>query len=307
MIITVTLNPAIDRTVQIENFEIGTVNRIVSEQIDASGKGINVSKTIRNLRGKSKAIGILGGKSGIFIKDYLDRLNIENEFVFIEGETRTNLKIIDTVRKTNTEINEPGPYVTGEDLEKVENLIFKNLAQNSIAVFSGSVPKNVDSKIYSKWIKKARCKGMKTILDADGDSLKYGIAQGPYICKPNIKEFESLMGKKIESINEAKLFGEKLINDYEIEMLVVSLGERGALYINKSHSCYVNALEVELKSTVGAGDAMVAALAFSLDMGYNLEKSIKLSMASGIASVMASGSPVENIMDIEKKINLNFL
>ncbi len=306
MIITVTLNPAVDRTIEIDNFKIDGVNRIVSERIDAGGKGINVSKTIANLNGNSKAIGILGGKSGIFIKDYLDKLRIENEFIFIDGETRTNLKIVDKVRRTNTDINEPGPTVTDEDIDKVENLLFRNLDKNSIAVLSGSVPKNVDSNVYCKWIQKARIQGIKTILDADGDLLKHGITQGPYICKPNIKELESLMGKKIESIEEAKVYGEKLVNDYGIEMLVVSLGEKGALYINQNHSYYAKPLDIEVKSTVGAGDSMVAALAVCLDKGYNLEKSIKLSMASGIASVMFSGSqaaPLKTILDIEKKIN----
>jgi 1-phosphofructokinase len=305
MIITVTLNPAVDRTVEIDNFEIGAVNRIVSEQVDAGGKGINVSKTIKNLNGKSKALGIIGGKTGLFIKDYLDKKGIENEFIQVQSETRTNLKIVDKIRKTNTDINEPGPMITIEDIEKVEDLLLKNLSNKSIVVFSGSVPVNINSRIYGRWIKKSKAKGAKTILDADGDLLKYGIAEGPYLCKPNIKELEMLAGKKIENPAEAILLGEKIIKDNGIEIMVISMGEKGAIFINKNCSYYVNTIEVEVKSTVGAGDAMVAALAYCLDIGYDMEETIRLSMASGIAAVMSTGSQAasyETIMELKRKI-----
>lgn len=305
MILTVTLNPAVDRTVEIDDFEIGAVNRIVSERIDAGGKGINVSKTIKNLNGTSKALGLIGGRSGLFIKDCLDKMGIENEFVLIQGETRTNLKIVDKVRKTNTDINEPGPVITSEDIDKIEDLIFRNLDRNSTVVFSGSVPANTDKRIYGRWIKRSKAAGARTILDADGDLLRYGIAEGPYLCKPNIKELEMLAGKKIENPAEAILLGEKIIKDNGIEIMVISMGEKGAIFINKNCSYYVNTIEVEVKSTVGAGDAMVAALAYCLDIGYDMEKTIRLSMASGIAAVMSTGSQAasyETIMELKRKI-----
>ncbi len=109
MIITVTLNPALDKTIEIDEFKIGNVNRIVSTRVDAGGKGINVSKVIKELKYKSLALGFLGGRSGNQIKKYLDDLNIDNDFLPVEGETRTNLKIIDKVNNTHTDINENGP------------------------------------------------------------------------------------------------------------------------------------------------------------------------------------------------------
>jgi 1-phosphofructokinase len=308
MIITVTLNPALDRTVEIDNFEIGSVNRIVSERIDAGGKGINVSKTIKSLNGTSRALGLIGGRSGLFIKDCLDRMGIENEFMLIQGETRTNLKIVDKVRKTNTDINEPGPVITAEDIKKIEGLIFKDIDQNSTVVFSGSVPANTDKRIYGRWIKRSKALGVRTILDADGDLLKYGIAEGPYLCKPNIKELKMLTGKHIEDTAEAGFLGERIAKENGIEIMVISMGDKGALFIDKSGTRYAKAPEVEVKSTVGAGDAMVAALAYCLDKGFSMEETIRLSMASAAAAVMSEGSQAasyETIIELKKRILLS--
>ncbi|HHW21707.1 MAG TPA: 1-phosphofructokinase [Clostridiaceae bacterium] len=305
MILTVTLNPAVDRTVEIDDFEIGAVNRIVSERIDAGGKGINVSKTIKNLNGASKALGLIGGRSGLFIKDCLDKMGIENEFVLIQGETRTNLKIVDKVRRTNTDINEPGPVITSEDIVKIEDLIFRNLDRNSTVVFSGSVPANTDKRIYGRWIKRSKAAGARTILDADGDLLRYGIAEGPYLCKPNVRELEMLTGRSIEDPDEARSLGEKIARENGIEIMVISMGDKGALFIDKGGTYYAKAPEVEVKSTVGAGDAMVAALAYCLDRGCDMEETIRLSMASAAAAVMCSGSQAasyETIMELEKRI-----
>ena len=119
MITTVTLNPAVDKTIEIDDFNIGKVNRILTIRLDAGGKGINVSKVIQRLQGKSIAVGILGGSSGSFIKNYIDSIGIENDFIMTEGETRTNIKIVDKFNHTNTDINESGPMVSDENLDRV--------------------------------------------------------------------------------------------------------------------------------------------------------------------------------------------
>jgi 1-phosphofructokinase len=310
MIITINLNPALDKTVEIPNFEAGTVNRVLSLRLDAGGKGINVSKVILSLGGKSRAVGILGGVAGSFIVDYLDRIGIENSFYFIRGETRTNLKIIDYNRKTNTDINEPGPPLTSEDIEILKQMVFSNLEANTVVVFSGSIPMNVDKKIYGEWISAAKKVGVKTVLDADGELLKYGIEAGPFIVKPNIYELERVLGKKFRDIREVERFARSLLEKYGIELIAVSLGEKGAVFVNKERSVLVDGIKVDVKSTVGAGDAMVAALAYSSDRGYSFEKTVKLAVASGTANVMTSGSQAahyETIVALEKRVTLEDL
>ncbi len=310
MIITITLNPAIDKTVEIPNFEIGAVNRVYTMRVDAGGKGINVSKVIKSLKGESKAVGIIGGTGGTFIKEFLDRSEIENNFHIIDGETRTNLKIIDSSKKTNTDINEQGPLITFEDIEAVRRIALADLKAGDVVVMSGSVPANVDKSIYGSWIREAKKAGAKTILDADGDLLKHGVEAGPFLVKPNIHELKRLVGIELLEISDVEKYGSRLIEKYGIEIVVVSLGSQGAVFINGECSILAHNLEVEVKSTVGAGDSMVAALAYSIDKGYSLEKAVVLAMATSNANVMTSGSQAadyETIAELQKNIKFEYI
>lgn len=310
MILTITLNPAVDKTVAVENFKAGSVNRVLSVRLDAGGKGINVSKVVLSLGGRSRAAGFLGGASGDFVKESLDRLGIENEFQRIEGETRTNLKIIDRVGKTTTDINEPGPEVSEEELEKLEQKVFGSLTENSVIVFSGSVPGNVDSGIYGKWIRKAKEFGARAVLDADGELLKQGIEAGPFLVKPNLHELERYYGRRIEDAAEAERLARRMIEDYGIEMAAVSMGEEGAVFINRECSVRAGGIKVEAKSTVGAGDSMVAALAYSIDAGLDFVRSARLAAATGTANVTTSGTqPAEykTILELEKRVKLEYI
>jgi len=310
MIITVTLNPAVDKTVQINGFHINGVNRVSSLRLDAGGKGINVSKMVARLGGKSKALGFLAGRTGLFIKSNLDENGIENDFIPVVGETRTNLKIVDALKYTNTDINEIGPEITMEDCEKMKDQLLQLAAQGAIIVLSGSVPPNVSKNIYKDWIKAAKEKGAKIILDADGELMRQGIAAGPYLIKPNIHELEGLLGKKLMNIVEIIGAVRSLIDQYGIEVVVVSMGSNGALFINKDVTILAQGISVAVKSTVGAGDAMVAALAYSLDRGESFEKAVTLAVAAGTANVMTCGtepSSLEKIQELERKVQWEYV
>lgn len=308
MIITVTLNPAADKTLGINNFSIDNVNRVCTSRLDAGGKGINVSKVINKLGGESRAVGILAGNTGHFIKDYMESVNIENEFLFIKGETRTNIKVVDEVNHTNTDINEYGPQVSSDDLDTLLSCILEKADENLILVLSGSIPKNADKKIYKIWTEKAKKMGAKVILDADGELLKYGIEAGPYIIKPNIHELEEYFNKKINGINEIIEYS-RILLDY-VNFVIVSLGENGSLFIKKGKAVWAKGINVEVKSTVGAGDSMVAALAFAEDKKLDFEETVRLAAASGTASVMTSGTQAADlniINELKKKIELEYL
>ncbi|MCM8712024.1 1-phosphofructokinase [Clostridium sp. SYSU_GA19001] len=308
-LVTVTLNPAVDKTVEIKDFKIGSVNRISSVRLDAGGKGINVSKVIKSLGGESIAFGILSGRNGEFIKDYLNSLNIENEFVFTPGETRTNLKVIDSLNHSNTDINEPGNIVSSEDLAKVEERIFKSVDKDTVIILSGSIPAGVPKDIYAVWTKKAKEIGAKTILDADGELLKEGLKAGPYLVKPNIHELERLCNEKLESIDAIVKAAENFFK-YGVEKVVVSLGGDGGLFIDKQTVVHAEGLKVPVKSTVGAGDSMVAALALSIEREYSLEKTVILSTAVSAANVMTSGTEpadLKDILELEKKVKFRYI
>lgn len=310
MIKTVTMNPAVDKTVEIVNFRIGAVNRISSIRLDAGGKGINVSKTIKALKGNSLATGILAGGNGEYIKSYLDQSSVDNDFLFVKGETRTNLKVVDRHNQTNTDINEPGlVVVTSEDLSLLEKKIFSDIGRDDILILSGSVPSTVPSAIYKEWTERANKSGIKVLLDADGELMQEGIKARPYLVKPNLTELESLLRRKLDDISEIAAAGNSLL-DTGIEIVAVSLGAQGAVFLKRDQAIHAGGLSVDVKSTVGAGDAMVASLALSLSRGYSFEKAVRLSVAAGTANVASEGTKppeLEDVLGYEAQVCLNYL
>jgi 1-phosphofructokinase len=308
MIITVTLNPAVDKVMVIENFKAGSVNRASEIMIEAGGKGINVSKTISSLGGRSKALGILAGQSGSFIEKSLRAINIDNEFVYVDGETRTNVKISDPISNIVTDINEPGPVVTPETLDKLSHQLFNDLNKDDLIVLTGSTPQGVDKDIYKKWIQAAKAFGIRCILDADGELLKNGVEAGPYLVKPNIHELERLYDTQTNSIDEVIELAKRLLAN-GTEIAVVSCGDKGAVFVTSSWVAVVDGIKTTVKSTVGAGDAMVAALSYGIHEKLASEEMIKLAVACGTATVMSYGNqPVKEDVDkLKQQINVVFI
>ena len=289
MIYTVTLNPALDKTVEIPGMALDTVNRITAMRTDPGGKGINVSKVIAKLGGESRAVGILGGESGKMLEKLLEGEPFATRFRFVEGQTRTNLKIIDREGHTNTDINEPGLTVTDADLDALLHELLAELRPGDIVVLAGSLPKGAPQDTYRSWTAACKKAGARVFLDADGALLAEGIKAAPYLIKPNDDELSRLAGKKLETLEELTAEGRRLL-ERGIERVVISLGGRGALYLRKSSTIYAEGLKVPVGSTVGAGDSVVAALAYAEAQGLSEEEAIRLSTAAGAANVMCSGT-----------------
>ncbi|MCC8065625.1 MAG: hexose kinase, partial [Clostridiales bacterium] len=199
MIFTITLNPALDKTVRIPSFQTDAVNRVARMRTDPGGKGINVSKVIQNLGGQSVAMGILGGHTGRSVQAALTRMGLETDFVFTEGETRTNLKIIDPAEHTTTDINEPGFWVSNQLLDGLLQRLLHRITPGDIAVLSGSLPQGAPADTYALWTTVLSDKGAKVFLDAEGEPLKMGLAAAPYLIKPNEQEFSDLISRTLES------------------------------------------------------------------------------------------------------------
>ena len=299
MIYTVTLNPALDKTVEIPSLTVDSVNRITTMRTDPGGKGLNVSKVIDMLGGKSIAIGILGGDTGRSIQTALKRMGLETDFCFVEGETRTNMKVIDPVNHTNTDINEPGVTVSKEILDALLDDLLEKISEGDIVVISGSMPKGSPEDTYYVWTKACREKGAKVILDADGALFATGVKASPYLVKPNNHELSRFAGRKLETVEELEAEAKKLMQDYGIKKVVVSMGGDGALYVTEEKTIYAEGLKVPVGSTVGAGDSVVAALAFAEENGNSLEDTVRLSTATGGANVMCSGTQAAEYEVIE--------
>lgn len=289
MIYTVTLNPALDKTVEIPGMALDTVNRITEMRTDPGGKGINVSKVIAKLGGESCAVGILGGGSGKMPEKLLENENFTTQFRFVEGQTRTNLKIIDREGHTNTDINEPGLTVTAAELDALLRELLAELRPGDIVVLAGSLPKGAPQDTYRSWTAACKKAGARVFLDADGALLAEGLKAAPYLIKPNDDELSRLAGKKLETLEELTAEGRRLL-ERGIERVVISLGGRGALYLRKGSTIYAEGLKVPVGSTVGAGDSVVAALAYAEAQGLSEEEAVRLSTAAGAANVMCSGT-----------------
>ena len=301
MIITVTLNPALDKTVQISGFAIDAVNRIESFRLDAGGKGVNVAKVIRSLGYDCTAMGFLSGRSGQLIEEDLAGLGIGCDFVYTPGETRTNIKIIDPRKSTCTDMNELGPEAPQGAVIELENRLLQRIGSGDLVVFSGSVPPNMDKDIYMRWITLAKGRGADTILDADGVLFRNGIKAGPGAIKPNVHELEMLCRKPLETPIEVQTEAEKLFA-YGIDSILVSMGDRGALFLHDKQMYFTPGIEAQVKSTVGAGDAMVAALAISRQRGDSPEETLQLASACGTACVMTEGTQAPTQESVKRLI-----
>ncbi len=194
MIYTVTLNPAVDRELTVANIEYDTVLRALSWQTDCGGKGFNVSRMLRSMGMASCAMGFVGGKSGEILHEGLHALEIETDFVWVEGETRTNISIVTSEHDRYLKVNEPGPEISSarqsELLEKMRNLI----QPGDWWVLAGSLPPCVSEKMYGEMIQIIEVGGAHAILDTSGPALAHGCQAGAYLVKPNAEEAEKLTG-----------------------------------------------------------------------------------------------------------------
>lgn len=299
MIYTVTLNPALDKTVEIPGMALDTVNRVTSMRTDPGGKGINVSKVIAKLGGESCAVGILGGESGRTLLAALEREGLRTHFRFVEGQTRTNLKIIDRALHTNTDINEPGLTVSPADLDALLRDLLGMVREGDIVVLAGSLPQGAPQDTYRVWTAACREKGARVCLDADGVLLAEGLKAAPYLIKPNEDELSRLVGHRLSDTDELIAEGRRLLKG-GITRVVISLGERGALYLRGNEVLYAEGLSVPVGSTVGAGDSVVAALAYADSLDMSDEDAVRLSTATGAANVMCSGTQPAEREAVEK-------
>ncbi len=302
MIITMTLNPAIDKTLTISGFTTGAVNRIESVRTDIGGKGINVAKTVRNLGQECVAMGLLSGQNGLFIEAQLKEIGVECDFVYTPGETRTNIKIADIEKGTYTDLNEDGPDATDETLAMLEDRLIGKVVPGDIVVFSGSVPANVDRDIYRKWISIVKALGADTILDAEGELFSRGVLAEPGAVKPNIHELETFCRRSLEGTQNACKEAEKLLQS-GINSVLVSMGSKGALLVQDKTSLFSPGLPAKALSTVGAGDAMVAALAIARQRRDNANDTLCLAIACGTASVMTEGTRPPSPDTVKKLIS----
>jgi 1-phosphofructokinase len=252
------------------------------------------------------ALGFLAGANGRWVADALRATGIPYDFEWVPGETRVNLKIKDSLTGTETEINEPGFQVGADHLQSLMQRVGEKAGQCSVTVFSGSLPPGVPPEVYGEFIRTARNRGAQTILDTAGAALKHGIAAGPDLIKPNRAEAEEVLETRIDG--EAGLVGAaRRLLEMGAQVVVLSLGADGAMAVSQRESWRAYPPSVTAASSIGAGDAMVAALAFAMKRGLALEDALRLATAAGAATVATNGSATElgSIEEYSKRVTLH--
>lgn len=291
MITTISLNPSIDRTVTVDSFVQGGLNRVVSTQSVAAGKGINVALAAAALGVDAECIGFMYREGSKLFEKRLMVNSTAYNFVWCEGSVRTNIKVFDRSKGEVTEINESGAKVTEDDLQRMSELVTRHAENTDYLVLAGSLPPGCPSDYYRTLIQSVEGLGCRCILDADGERLRYGLEAQPYMIKPNRYELEMITGQELKSLQDIRRAAQKFI-DMGVSVVAVSLGAEGAMITDGSEAFYAPRMNIEVKSTVGAGDFMVAGLACGFIGDNSLEDCFRMGVASATARCVTEGCKV---------------
>lgn len=309
MIITITMNPALDKTAEVDKLVPGELNRLKSVRVDAGGKGVNVSKMISALGSESVCSGFIGGGAGQELCALIDNMGIKRDFLEAKGLTRTNLKVVDA-NSALTELNEPGIEVTDKDLAELYDKILALSVPGDIIAFCGSLPQGADTDTYYSFAKRLRDLGYKIIVDADGESFKRAMEAPPHIVKPNRFELLQYYNLPQDTPDDAlPELCEKML-EKGLEWVALSLGKEGAMFFNGQYSAKAKALPVKALSTVGAGDSMVGALAYSLQENLSFEDTVSLAMGASIGAVATLGTnapSLETVNTLRRQIKIEHI
>jgi len=288
VIYTLTLNPAIDRELQVPEIGFGEVLRASAHRVDFGGKGFNVSRALRALGTQSVALGFVGGHAGQIIAEGLFRLGIAADFVPIAGgETRTNVSVVAPDR--HIKVNEAGPAVTAEEEERLVEKVRALASGGDWWVLSGSLPPGASPDVYARVIRIVQGAGARALLDTSGSALALGCAAGPYLAKPNATEASELTGLPVETPEEVRAAAAE-VHRKGVPNVLVSLGRRGALLSNGTSSWLASPPTVVERNPVGAGDSMVAGLVWGLARGWPLPEALRWAVASGAAAASLAGT-----------------
>jgi 1-phosphofructokinase family hexose kinase len=294
MIITVTLNAAIDKTLVVPNFKLGRRHRSVDQTTLPGGKGVNVARAIKRLGRPVIATGFVGGSTGTRIVEALTEESILNDFTRIREESRTSTAVADPTSGEQTEINERGPEVSEQELELFcDKLLY--LAQGaSMCVFAGSLPRGVPPDIYARLLRDLRRLGVTTAVDADGEALRAAVRAEPDLVCPNVLEAEELVGHEFASEEDHVLaLGEVVSLGAHETVMTVNDGCHAQLLVDGEPTLFrVRVEEQEARAAIGSGDAFLAGYASGRYSGLSPEECLRFGVACGAESVNHLGAGV---------------
>ncbi|MFJ9463008.1 1-phosphofructokinase [Viridibacillus arvi] len=296
MIYTITLNPSIDFIVEVDDFQIGYLNRIDRESKFPGGKGINVSRVLNTIGVPSKALGFLGGFTGGFIQNTLESEGIHTEFVNVEEDSRINIKL-----KTGeeTEINGQGPTLTEKNIQDLFEKL-EDLQEGDILVLAGSIPPSLPKTFYSDLTRKYSKRGVKVVVDAGGKVLAEVLQDKPFLVKPNHHELSELFGATIRTVEEVIPYGKKVV-EMGAENVIVSMAGDGALLFTNGEVYSATVPKGKVLNSVGAGDSLVAGFIGTYSKEQDFIKAFQVAVATGSATAfsqdLATKEKIDSLLD----------
>lgn len=283
MIYTVTLNPAIDFVIEVDNFQSNSLNRMNKEAKFPGGKGINVSRVLKRIGIESKALGFTGGFTGDFIKNFLQKEQISVDFTEVATDTRINIKLKSA---GETEINGLGPEVTPENYQNLLKKIHE-LTEDDTIVLAGSIPPSVPSDFYEQVTELCSNKGIRVIVDTSGPSLMDVIKHKPFLVKPNHHELGEIFSTMIQTTNDAAKYGKQLI-EIGARNVIVSMAGEGAVLCTENKMYSANVPKGKVVNSAGAGDSVVAGFVGTYTKTADILEAFKFGLAAGSATAFSA-------------------
>jgi len=307
VILTVTPNTSMDRTYVVEGFGVDRIHRPTEFTAAPGGKGINVLRVFQELGGSGLATGFVGGRVGESITEGLSREGISYDFVRTVEESRLCIKIVDPRSGTQTEINETGPRISADEVQRLLDKIGELLNGMEYVVLCGNAPPGVPVTFYGDVIDLAKSRGVKAVLDTSGDHLREAIKAGPYMVKPNVAELSELAEHELFTLEEIS-GAAKSLKQYGVSISAVTMGRSGAVVTDGVRTWQAIPPEIEFASAVGSGDSFIAAFLHSLEAGEPLSSALVLATAAGAANAMTYGAGFcskGSIIDVAQGVSLN--
>jgi 6-phosphofructokinase 2 len=300
MIVTITMNPAVDKSTSVDKLAPEKKLRCGEMMVEAGGGGINVSKAIKELGGESLAIFPSGGLNGQMLENYLTAQGIQFKTIPIEQETRENIVVRETETNAQYRFVMPGAALSQKEADACFSLLRSLKPVPTVIVASGSLPPGLPENFFAQLAVHAKELKAKFIIDTSGKPLQAAAKEGVYLLKPNIGELAALSGKEeleLDQVDEAAM---EIIKSGECGVIVVSLGPSGALLVTEDGYEHIPAPTVKKQSTVGAGDSMVAGMVWMLDQGKSAREMARFGVACGTAATMNPGTQLFKKKDVER-------
>ncbi|MEH6452963.1 MAG: 1-phosphofructokinase [Psychromonas sp.] len=296
-VVTVTLNPALDLTGHLDSLNVGTVSLVNDGNLHAAGKGVNVAQVLSDLGAEVTVTGFLGKDNEEMFTQLFDQLEVKDQFIRVAGATRINVKLVEESGVTS-DINFPGVTVNPADIEQFERTLFNLADDHDYFVIAGSLPKGVSPSLCASWIQKLHDMGKKVLFDSSRAALSAGIDANPWLIKPNDEELSEFVGRELSTPELCQNTAQELANK-GIENIVVSMGSDGVMWLNDGKWLSAKPPRMNVVSTVGAGDTLVAGLCWGHMQEMDKPQLLTFSTALSALAVSQVGVGVENLEELE--------